>query len=83
MCDSRGAWLLWCQTGPGGGRSAACLHEPATVSVCFGEEKCSVTYFVSFCQFNRQVFHSGDIHKSISEWKQQLTLLQAYLCGLL
>lgn len=40
----------------------------STVSVCFGEEKCSVSRF-SFCQSNTQAFYNGDIQTASSEWK--------------
>lgn len=53
VCDSRGAWLFWHQTGLGGGRGAACLHEPATVSVCFEEEKWRVRHFPLSAELTR------------------------------
>lgn len=52
-----------------GRRQGICLLAwTSTVSVCFGEEKCSVSRF-SFCQSNTQAFYNGDIQTASSEWK--------------
>lgn len=63
VCDSRGAWLSWHQTGLGGGRGAACLHAAATVCVCFkGKEVLSDTR--PFVTLYIRLPHYGDIQYS-------------------